>query len=76
MPRDQVDLVHEPEPVLSFKRASGSQTQVYLNVTNLFNRQPPPAALYGQGAPGQFGGFAIGDDPVGAYYTVGFRHRL
>jgi iron complex outermembrane receptor protein len=58
-----------------FKRDSGSQTDIYFNVTNLFNRQPPPAALYGQGASGQFGGFAIGDDPVGAYYTVGFRYR-
>jgi iron complex outermembrane receptor protein len=58
-----------------FRRSSGSQTEVYFNVTNLFNRQPPPAALYGQGASGQFGGFVIGDDPIGAYYTVGFRYR-
>jgi hypothetical protein len=25
---------------------------------------------------GQFGGFAVGDDPIGRYYTVGARYRL
>ena len=51
-------------------------TEVYFNATNLFNKQPPPAAFYGQTGPGVFGGFAIGDDPIGAYYTVGFRYRF
>ena len=34
------------------------------------------AVFYGNGIPGVFGGFAIGDDPVGAYYTVGFRFKF
>jgi outer membrane receptor protein involved in Fe transport len=58
-----------------FEREGGSQIEVYANVNNLFNRQPPPASFFGNAAPGNFGGFAIGDDPVGAYYTVGFRYR-
>ena len=38
---------------------------VFFNVQNLFNRIPPPAASYGsQTTVGQYGGFAIGDDPV------------
>ena len=76
MPRIAATWYTDLNLAYQFKHAGNSQTQAYVNVTNLFNRQPPPAALYGQGAPGQFGGFAIGDDPVGAYYTLGFRHRL
>jgi iron complex outermembrane receptor protein len=58
-----------------FKRESGSQTEVFMNVNNLFNQTPPAAAFFNNGAPGTFGGFAIGDDPSGRYYTVGFRFR-
>ena len=54
----------------------GSETEVYVNSTNLFNKQPPTAAFYGNTIPGVFGGFAIGDDPVGAYYTVGVRFKF
>jgi len=54
----------------------GAQTELYLNATNLFNKQPPSAAFYGNQVPGTFGGFAIGDDPVGAYYTLGFHFKF
>jgi outer membrane receptor protein involved in Fe transport len=54
----------------------GGQTELYVNATNLFNKQPPAAAFYGNQIPGTFGGFAIGDDPVGAYYTVGFHFKF
>jgi outer membrane receptor protein involved in Fe transport len=55
---------------------AGGQYQVFLNIQNLFNAAPPPAAFYSaQTQPGQFGGFAIGDDPVGRYYTLGVRIR-
>jgi len=49
---------------------------LFLNIANLFDAVPPPAAFYSaQSQPGQFGGFAIGDDPVGRYFTAGARFR-
>ena len=52
------------------------QVEWFVNVQNLFNKQPPPAAFVGaNGAVGTFGGFVYGDDPLGAYFTVGFRYR-
>ena len=55
---------------------SFGETQIFLNVQNLFNRDPPPSAAAGSGTiPGQFGGWSIGDDPVGRYFTIGVRYR-
>ena len=48
---------------------------VFFNVQNLFDRNPPPAAYYNSPQPGQFGGWAIGDDPMGRYITFGVRIR-
>jgi iron complex outermembrane receptor protein len=58
-----------------FESQGGAKTQVYLSATNVFNKLPPTAAFYGNNLPGYFGGFAGGDDPTGAYYTVGFRFQ-
>jgi iron complex outermembrane recepter protein len=56
--------------------ASESTTEVYLNIQNLFDKQPPAGAFLGaNGNPGGFGGFVFGDDPIGTYFTVGFRYR-
>lgn len=52
-----------------------STLEVYVSGDNVFNRQPPVAAFYGNTVPGIFGGFALGDDAIGAYYTVGIRYR-
>ena len=50
--------------------------EVFLNIRNLFDLQPPPAAGPGQNSNiGTFGGFAIGDDPIGRYFNIGFRFR-
>jgi outer membrane receptor protein involved in Fe transport len=49
----------------------------FANIQNLFDRKPPPAAFFSaQTQPGQFGGWAIGDDPIGRYFTVGARVRF
>ena len=46
----------------------------FANISNLFNAVPPPANFYGTlGNVGQFGGFPIGDDPIGRYFTAGVR---
>ena len=52
------------------------QAEWFANVQNLFNKQPPAAAFIGaNGAVGTFGGFVYGDDPLGTYFTIGFRYR-
>jgi outer membrane receptor protein involved in Fe transport len=59
-----------------FKYENGGQTEVFFNVINLLDKTPPAAAFFNNNAPGVAQGFAIGDDPQGRYYTVGFRFRM
>jgi outer membrane receptor protein involved in Fe transport len=50
--------------------------EVFLNIQNLFNRQPTPlAGSQANANVGTFGGFALGDDPIGRYFTLGVRYR-
>jgi outer membrane receptor protein involved in Fe transport len=57
--------------------AANGELEVFLNVQNLFDKKPPPANFYGTAATtGQFGGFAIGDDVIGRYFTAGVRYKL
>lgn len=57
--------------------AASGELDVFLNVQNLFDQEPPPANFYGTLAnTGQFGGWAIGDDIVGRYFTVGARYKF
>ena len=61
----------------NFKAGATRAGQVFFNVQNLFNRQPPPIAfLGGNGSVGTFGGFAQGDDPVGRAFSIGLRMSL
>lgn len=58
------------------KTWSVGEANLFLNVRNLFNLLPPPAAGANNGsAVGTFGGFVPGDDPIGRYTTVGVRFR-
>ena len=57
--------------------ATAGNYRLFFNVQNLFNTDPPPS-----GTPGLFNqpgfptnGFAVGDDVVGRYFTVGVRAR-
>lgn len=51
-------------------------TQLFLNAQNLFDTAPPAAAFVGaNGNIGVFGGYALGDDPIGRYITIGLRLR-
>jgi outer membrane receptor protein involved in Fe transport len=63
---------------ISYRMPALSGTlDLFLNVENLFNTVPPPANFYGTASnTGQFGGFAVGDDPIERYYTAGARYRL
>ena len=65
---------------LSYKTKLGAgDADVFLNVQNLFNRQPPTAAFFGSAnspGSGSVGGFVAGDDPIGRYFTVGVRFGM
>jgi iron complex outermembrane receptor protein len=55
-----------------------AELEVYLNIQDLFNQQPPLTSFSGTSAvPGQAGnGFTIGDDPIGRYFTLGVRGKF
>ncbi len=57
---------------VAFKTGPG---ELFVNVQNLFDQAPAPFASYNSALPGN-NGVAPGDDPIGRYYTVGFRVRL
>jgi outer membrane receptor protein involved in Fe transport len=84
---DPTQIVSSPDaPAIAYtnlnlawnvKFGAGRKGQIFFNVANLFNRQPPPIAFLGaNGSVGTFGGFAQGDDPIGRYFTVGLRGSL
>jgi outer membrane receptor protein involved in Fe transport len=52
------------------------KVDVFVNVQNLLNKDPPQAGFWGNPNPGQFGEFAFGDDVIGRYYTAGARFRF
>jgi iron complex outermembrane receptor protein len=56
---------------------AGGDLNLFLNVRNLFDSRPDPWAATGANArPGSLGGYVLGDDVVGRFYTVGLRFRL
>ncbi len=56
---------------------AGAETQLFFNVQNLFNNIAPPANFAGsQNNIGLFGGFPIGDDPVGRFFTFGAKVKF
>ena len=62
---------------LNYSFKTFAQTDLYLTVSNLFNKQPTPAANFGaNGSVGTAGGFVNGDDAIGRSYTVGIRMRF
>ncbi|WP_029915025.1 TonB-dependent siderophore receptor [Caulobacter sp. UNC358MFTsu5.1] len=53
------------------------KTDLFLNVQNLFDADPPGGAYSGNGTrAGMRDGYAIGDDVLGRYFTVGARLKL
>ena len=54
-----------------------SDMNVFLNVRNLFNKQPDPYAASGANAQiGSLGGYIPGEDIIGRYVTLGVRFKL
>lgn len=53
------------------------QAEFYINVTNLFDSQPPAAAYYGNGTrAGLRDGFSLSDDPIGRAFLAGVRVKI
>jgi outer membrane receptor protein involved in Fe transport len=53
------------------------RAELFLNIQNLFNTDPPQGNMPGSaGSPGHFGGFSVTDDVVGRYVTVGARLKF
>jgi outer membrane receptor protein involved in Fe transport len=63
---------------LNYKmQPAAGDLELFLNIKNLFDKQPDPWASSGGNTQiGSFGGWLQGDDPLGRYYTVGFRYKL
>lgn len=52
-------------------------TEFYVNVQNLFNVDPPTGGYTGNGTrAGYRDGYAVGDSPLGRYFTAGFRAKF
>jgi iron complex outermembrane recepter protein len=53
------------------------QVNVFLNVQNLFDKDPPAAGGINNNFPGAYpSNYAVGDDTLGRYFTLGVRIRL
>jgi iron complex outermembrane receptor protein len=53
------------------------EMDAFANVRNLFNQQPVPYAVVGGAAQiGSLGGYVLGDDVLGRYYTLGLRYKF
>ena len=56
---------------------AGGAMDLFLNVRNLFNKQPDPWAASGANAQiGSLGGYVLGDDIIGRYFTAGLRYKF
>jgi iron complex outermembrane receptor protein len=65
-----VTLTYDLKKVLG-----AGDSRIFFTVQNLFDKDPPPTAYYGSGtSAGYYYEFA--DNPVGRYFTLGFRFSL
>jgi outer membrane receptor protein involved in Fe transport len=56
------------------KKGAAGSPAVFLNIQNLFDKHPPIGAYTANGTrAGARDGFAVGDNPMGRYYTLGVR---
>ena len=63
---------------VSYKlKPAGGDMTLFVNIRNVFNQQPYPAATTDStGLIGVDAGFVQGDDIIGRYYTLGVRHTF
>jgi hypothetical protein len=54
----------------------GGDGDVYLNIQNVLNQAAPITSFAGVAStPGLFGGYALGDDPMGRAFNLGIHYR-
>ena len=62
---------------LSYRfKAIGGDSELFFNIQNLLDKDPPPSAPPGSTTPGAMGGWAIGDDPLGRSFVGGVRFKF
>jgi outer membrane receptor protein involved in Fe transport len=73
-----VAAVAYTDATLTYTLHPGSSlVSVFLNCQNVFNKDPPPAGVPGSIFPGiSPNGYAVGDDVVGRYWTLGLKATL
>ena len=57
------------------KILGAGDSQIFLTVQNLFNANPPPDGYYSSSTDAGYY-YEFSDNPVGRYYTIGFRFSL
>jgi outer membrane receptor protein involved in Fe transport len=54
-----------------------ARVSTFLNVQNVFDKDPPPAGSLNNQFPGSFpSNYAVGDDVLGRYFTLGIQARF
>jgi len=62
---------------LTYKAPVRFETELFLSIQNLFDATPPTGGFTGNGTrAGLRDGYAIGDNPLGRYLTIGLRARM
>jgi outer membrane receptor protein involved in Fe transport len=57
-------------------KVGGADGELFFNVQNLLDKDPPASAPPGSTTPGAMGGWAVGDDPLGRSFVAGFRVKF
>jgi len=79
LPSTSVPSVAFSNATLSYRlgTAGKGKAEVYLNIQNVFDRKAPIASFPGTAAqPGLFGGYVVGDNPLGRYFNLGVRFEF
>lgn len=62
---------------LTYKlKIGGGDGEIFFNIQNLMDKDPPLGAPPGSSTPGPMGGWVVGDDPLGRSFLGGFRYKF
>jgi outer membrane receptor protein involved in Fe transport len=74
----KVPAIAYTDLTLNYKLSpGGGSMDLFVNIRNLLNQQPVPFAVVGGASQiGSLGGYVVGDDTLGRYYTAGARYKF